>query len=69
VAAGNTVLTQASRNLVGLAQNEKADAGVLGTELLVETVFKFAQRGVLVAGNGHCGGLVAGSVDLDEMLQ
>jgi hypothetical protein len=69
VMAAGTVLTQAPRNLIGLAQNEKANAGVLGTELLVQTVLKFSQRGVLVAGNSHCGSLVAGSVDLDEMLQ
>ena len=42
---------------------------MLGAQLLVEALLKAGKRGVAVAGDGHCTGLVAACVDLDLIFE
>ena len=61
--------TQATGNLIGFARDEEVETVVLSTQLVVQPILEASQGGILVAGDRHGGGLVAGGVDFDLMLE
>lgn len=62
-------LTHSTENFVGFAAHKHVDSVVLAAEFGKEGVFKLGEGGILIAGNDHGGGLVAGGVHLDLVLE
>lgn len=67
--ANSREMCQPSRDLIGLAGNEKVDAGVLQVQLVVEVVLEAFQSMIGLAWNDHGPRLTLGRVQLDLLLE
>ena len=61
--------TQSAGNLVGLAGDKHADAGMLAAQLGVKVILELLEGRVRAARDGDGGGLVLGGVRLDVMFE